>query len=291
MLYTLVKVNTLCNNYEIFVFTDAVIPFRFRLSMWLVMPRTVWCLTITLNAWLYWTLSLGTGTVTWRDSWQERVRVKHHILYICLLYNITARLPASGVWILVRPCEQLVEEKTELCQYPFHVLWGPAQGTLCCLTVMLSVCVSLLISFLFTFFNKIDEFAILLLFILFLQNTRREIEKLSSFLGLSPSPEEMERIIDLVQFDKMKTNDKVNQSGFAGMDFKVSLFIRKGTVKSNSMKLNLIFVFSLKLKLLIIVMFVQGRLVTGGNISLWPRMTSLRKIMRRKWRIPLWNFP
>lgn len=109
-----------------------------------------------------------------------------------------------------------------------------------------------------------------LIFVLFLQNTRREIEKLSSFLGLSPSPEEMERIIDLVQFDRMKTNDKVNLSGFR--------FIRKGTVKSNSMKLN----FSLKLKLLIIVMFVQGRLVTGRNISLWPRMKSLRKIMRRR---------
>lgn len=76
----------------------------------------------------------------------------------------------------------------------------------------------------------------MLIFVLVPQNAGREIEKLSTFLGLSPSPEEIERIIDLVQFDQMKTNNNVNLSGFAGMNFKVSSFIRKGTVKSNSMK-------------------------------------------------------
>ncbi|XP_056896915.1 cytosolic sulfotransferase 3-like [Takifugu flavidus] len=63
-----------------------------------------------------------------------------------------------------------------------------------------------------------------------IENTGREIEKLSTFLGLSPSSEEMERIIDLVQFDKMKTNNNINLSGFPGMNFKVSSFIRKGKV-------------------------------------------------------------
>lgn len=77
----------------------------------------------------------------------------------------------------------------------------------------------------------------MLIFVLVPQNTGREIEKLSTLLDLSPSPEEMERIIDLVQFDKMKTNNKVNLSGFPGMNFKVSSFIRKGTIKCNSMKL------------------------------------------------------
>lgn len=65
------------------------------------------------------------------------------------------------------------------------------------------------------------------------QDTRREINKLCSFLGLSPSPEKMEMIIDKVKFENMKTNDLVNYKFFKGLDFKVSSFMRKGTADSN----------------------------------------------------------
>ncbi|XP_027144481.1 cytosolic sulfotransferase 3 isoform X2 [Larimichthys crocea] len=64
-----------------------------------------------------------------------------------------------------------------------------------------------------------------------IEDIGREMDKLCSFLGLSPSAEEKERIIDSVQFDEMKTNDMVNFSGFVKqMNFKVSSFIRKGKV-------------------------------------------------------------
>ncbi|KAE8293626.1 Cytosolic sulfotransferase 2 [Larimichthys crocea] len=63
-----------------------------------------------------------------------------------------------------------------------------------------------------------------------IEDIGREMDKLCSFLGLSPSAEEKERIIDSVQFDEMKSNDMVNFSGFKQMNFKVSSFIRKGKV-------------------------------------------------------------
>lgn len=61
-----------------------------------------------------------------------------------------------------------------------------------------------------------------------------EINKLCSFLGLSPSPEKMKMIIDKVKFENMKTNDMVNNKSFPAMDSKVSSFIRKGTADSNT---------------------------------------------------------
>ncbi|TKS77768.1 Cytosolic sulfotransferase 3 [Collichthys lucidus] len=63
-----------------------------------------------------------------------------------------------------------------------------------------------------------------------IEDIGREMDKLCSFLGLSPSAEEKERIIDRVQFDQMKTNNMVNHSGLKIMNFNVSSFIRKGKV-------------------------------------------------------------
>ncbi|XP_073325910.1 cytosolic sulfotransferase 3-like [Pagrus major] len=62
------------------------------------------------------------------------------------------------------------------------------------------------------------------------EDTGRETDKLCSFLGLSPSAEEKERILNRVQFDKMKSDKMANYSTFKKMDFKVSSFIRKGKV-------------------------------------------------------------
>nr|XP_046253388.1 cytosolic sulfotransferase 3-like isoform X2 [Scatophagus argus] len=62
------------------------------------------------------------------------------------------------------------------------------------------------------------------------ENTRREIDRLCHFLGLSPSAEEKEIIAGRVKFDKMKTNNMVNYSTFKMMDFNKSSFIRKGKV-------------------------------------------------------------
>ncbi|KAG8002581.1 Cytosolic sulfotransferase 2 [Nibea albiflora] len=63
-----------------------------------------------------------------------------------------------------------------------------------------------------------------------IEDTGREIDKLCSFLGLSPSVEEKKRITDGVQFDNMKKNDMANYSTLTIMDFKVSPFMRKGKV-------------------------------------------------------------
>ncbi|KAM3617087.1 uncharacterized protein V6R79_002095 [Siganus canaliculatus] len=63
-----------------------------------------------------------------------------------------------------------------------------------------------------------------------IEDTGRELDKLCSFLGLSPSAEEKARITGGVQFDKMKKNDMVNYSTFPNMDFKISPFMRKGKV-------------------------------------------------------------
>ncbi|XP_060930166.1 cytosolic sulfotransferase 1-like [Limanda limanda] len=62
------------------------------------------------------------------------------------------------------------------------------------------------------------------------EDTGREIEKLCSFLGLSPSVEEMEVLKGTVQFDNMKQDRVVDHSGFPWMDNKISPFIRKGKV-------------------------------------------------------------
>ncbi|XP_076597798.1 cytosolic sulfotransferase 3-like [Chaetodon auriga] len=62
------------------------------------------------------------------------------------------------------------------------------------------------------------------------EDTGREIDKLCSFLGLSPSVEEKKQITGGVQFDNMKKNDMVNYSTAPVMDFKISPFMRKGKV-------------------------------------------------------------
>uniref|UniRef100_A0A8C4ESY3 Sulfotransferase n=1 Tax=Dicentrarchus labrax TaxID=13489 RepID=A0A8C4ESY3_DICLA len=64
------------------------------------------------------------------------------------------------------------------------------------------------------------------------EDTEWEIDKLCCFLGLSPSAEEKERIIDRAQFDKMKTNNMINHINVRFMDLKMSPFIRKGTVNN-----------------------------------------------------------
>ncbi|KAM3618438.1 uncharacterized protein V6R79_020357 [Siganus canaliculatus] len=63
-----------------------------------------------------------------------------------------------------------------------------------------------------------------------IEDTGREIDKLCSFLGLSPSVEERQRITGGVQFDSMKKNDMTNYSTHPVMDFKISTFLRKGKV-------------------------------------------------------------
>uniref|UniRef100_A0A672IP34 Sulfotransferase n=1 Tax=Salarias fasciatus TaxID=181472 RepID=A0A672IP34_SALFA len=62
------------------------------------------------------------------------------------------------------------------------------------------------------------------------EDTGREIDKLCSFLGLTPSAEEKERVTGGVQFDNMKKDGMANYSTNIVMDFKVSPFMRKGKV-------------------------------------------------------------
>uniref|UniRef100_UPI003AB01722 cytosolic sulfotransferase 2-like n=1 Tax=Centroberyx gerrardi TaxID=166262 RepID=UPI003AB01722 len=63
-----------------------------------------------------------------------------------------------------------------------------------------------------------------------IEDTGREIDRLCSFLGLSPSAEEKETVIRGVQFDNMKKNKMTNYSTVQVMDLKVSPFMRKGKV-------------------------------------------------------------
>ncbi|XP_036961263.1 cytosolic sulfotransferase 3-like [Acanthopagrus latus] len=63
-----------------------------------------------------------------------------------------------------------------------------------------------------------------------IEDTGREIDKLCSFLGLSPSAEEKKQIAGGVQFDNMKKNKMTNYSTIPVMDFKISPFMRKGKV-------------------------------------------------------------
>uniref|UniRef100_A0A8C1LFP9 Sulfotransferase n=1 Tax=Cyprinus carpio TaxID=7962 RepID=A0A8C1LFP9_CYPCA len=62
------------------------------------------------------------------------------------------------------------------------------------------------------------------------EDTGREVERLCSFLGLSTSVEEREKITKGVQFDAMKQNKMTNYSTIPVMDFKISPFMRKGKV-------------------------------------------------------------
>ncbi|XP_051759904.1 cytosolic sulfotransferase 3-like isoform X2 [Ctenopharyngodon idella] len=62
------------------------------------------------------------------------------------------------------------------------------------------------------------------------EDTGREVERLCSFLGLSTSVKEREKITKGVQFDAMKQNNMINHVTIPFMDFKISPFMRKGKV-------------------------------------------------------------
>ncbi|XP_076023190.1 cytosolic sulfotransferase 3-like isoform X1 [Genypterus blacodes] len=61
-------------------------------------------------------------------------------------------------------------------------------------------------------------------------DTGREIDQLCSFLGMSCSTEEKERVRALTQFDQMKNDKMANYSTIPDMDFTISPFMRKGKV-------------------------------------------------------------
>lgn len=63
-----------------------------------------------------------------------------------------------------------------------------------------------------------------------LQDSGREIDQLCSFLGLTPTAEEREKVITGVTFDSMKKNKMTNYTLVEIMDHKVSPFMRKGTL-------------------------------------------------------------
>uniref|UniRef100_A0A1A7XYF8 Sulfotransferase n=1 Tax=Iconisemion striatum TaxID=60296 RepID=A0A1A7XYF8_9TELE len=62
------------------------------------------------------------------------------------------------------------------------------------------------------------------------EDTGREIDKLCSFLGTSPSADAKDKVVSGVQFDNMKKNKMANYSTIPVMDFKISPFMRKGKV-------------------------------------------------------------
>ncbi|XP_056129505.1 cytosolic sulfotransferase 2-like [Lampris incognitus] len=62
------------------------------------------------------------------------------------------------------------------------------------------------------------------------EDTGREIDRLCSFLGLSLSADEKDRVREKVHFDKMKNDHMNNFSSVKIMDFKISPFMRKGKV-------------------------------------------------------------
>ncbi|XP_066499517.1 cytosolic sulfotransferase 3-like [Hoplias malabaricus] len=61
-------------------------------------------------------------------------------------------------------------------------------------------------------------------------DTVREFEGLCSFLGLSPSVEDRERVIQGVHFEQMKQNKMTNYTTVPGFDTKETTFMRKGKV-------------------------------------------------------------
>ncbi|XP_059188629.1 cytosolic sulfotransferase 2-like [Centropristis striata] len=61
-----------------------------------------------------------------------------------------------------------------------------------------------------------------------IEDTRREIDRLCSFLGLVRSAEEKERVITEVKFDNMKQNKMTNNSHVQSMNQRLSPFMRKG---------------------------------------------------------------
>ncbi|KAM9475515.1 cytosolic sulfotransferase 3-like isoform 1-T1 [Clarias gariepinus] len=62
------------------------------------------------------------------------------------------------------------------------------------------------------------------------EDTWREVERLNSFLGLTTSSKERERITKRIHFDAMKQNNMTNYSTDPVMDNTISPFMRKGKV-------------------------------------------------------------
>ncbi|KAG9350007.1 hypothetical protein JZ751_026360 [Albula glossodonta] len=62
------------------------------------------------------------------------------------------------------------------------------------------------------------------------EDLSREISRISSFLGLSPSEKEKERVTGKTKFETMKSNSMADYSTFDMMDQSISPFMRKGTV-------------------------------------------------------------
>ncbi|CAK6957423.1 cytosolic sulfotransferase 2-like [Scomber scombrus] len=63
-----------------------------------------------------------------------------------------------------------------------------------------------------------------------LHDTERELSRLCSFLGLSPTAEMKKQVTEKVLFDNMRKNQMVNGSLDEVFDFKISPFMRKGKV-------------------------------------------------------------
>ncbi|XP_048874188.1 cytosolic sulfotransferase 2-like [Brienomyrus brachyistius] len=63
-----------------------------------------------------------------------------------------------------------------------------------------------------------------------IEDTAQEIEKICSFLNISPTQEEKCRVRREVGFDVMKKNEMTNYSTLGVLDFKISPFMRKGKV-------------------------------------------------------------
>ncbi|XP_034028609.1 cytosolic sulfotransferase 2-like [Thalassophryne amazonica] len=63
-----------------------------------------------------------------------------------------------------------------------------------------------------------------------IEDLGREIDQLCSFIGLTPSAEEREKVITGTKFASMKANKMANYSTLGVMNHKVSPFMRKGKV-------------------------------------------------------------
>ncbi|MED6253288.1 Cytosolic sulfotransferase 1 [Ataeniobius toweri] len=63
-----------------------------------------------------------------------------------------------------------------------------------------------------------------------IEDSGQEINRLCSFLGLSPTAEQKEHVRDKAKFDNMKQNKMTNFSSVQTMNHSVSPFLRKGTI-------------------------------------------------------------
>lgn len=126
------------------------------------------------------------------------------------------------------------------------------------------------------------------------QDTGREIDKLCSFLGFSPTPEDREKVITGVSFDSMKKNSMTNYSTAQGLDHKVSPFMRKGTFLLYFFLSFLFFHMKMWSSSGVVAswlsMSLKEKLVIGRTISPWPRMRCLTNTTSRRWRIQHCSF-